>query len=166
MKFKEYVEKSKETMIYPTEKELISCMTLGIIEEYAEVEEEIGYHMFAGNTYHTKILAELGDLCFYVFNLCDHFDYVPYNETGECFTLEIHAPKLAQVIKKVIRDDNYKLTNKKRADTFYWLMECAYSYILYVCEIHDFKLSEVLQYNVDKLQGRKKRNTIGGDGDR
>lgn len=172
MKFKEFVERSKDTMIYPSHKELITCMTFGIIEEHAEIEEVAHQELFhaqsfkQASTYREDVISELGDFCFYVFGLSHYFGYEPQNSTGEEFILHIHAPILAKIIKKTIRDDDYQLSDPNRIDKFKWVMDCALAYILYICKLHDLDLEHVLDYNVEKLQGRKSRNTISGDGER
>lgn len=165
MTIEEFALKSKETMIYKGHKELVTCMFCGILGEYKEVEYEINSQDSINNKLHkNKVLAELGDLAFYVYGLSSYYNYIPTGTTGECFCMDEHAPMLAEVIKKTIRDDDWCLRNEARVDSFKYIMETLHAYIIWVCEQYDFTLSEVLEYNVEKLQSRMKRGVIGGDG--
>lgn len=161
MNIKEFAEKSLDTMLYPTDKEKVSCLTLGLIEEYDEVQYELG----KGDVGTTTLISEIGDFAFYVYALGYHFGYLPSERfTGEVIEYEVHIPKLCKLIKKSIRDTNWQIEGSKRLDTFRYLMDVFHSTILDWCEMYELNLSDILSYNVEKLQDRKKRNVITGDG--
>lgn len=176
MNIVEFAEKSKETMLYPTNKEKISCLTLGIIEEWGEVQHEINnlydvlYGLHADETKvleaEQKLLGELGDFCFYVYGLSFHYRYKPVAVQGEHIMFDVDIPELSQIIKKTIRDNAWELVNEDYKIRFQHTMNVFHSGILEICDDWGFNLSDVLSYNVEKLQGRKNRGTLRGDGER
>jgi NTP pyrophosphatase (non-canonical NTP hydrolase) len=75
-------------------------------------------------------------------------------ETGE----------LINKIKKIIRDDNNKLTDERKEQIKQELGDTMW-YIAMICEETGLNLDEVMEYNNKKLLGRTERGTINGDGD-
>jgi hypothetical protein len=63
-------------------------------------------------------------------------------------------------------DDNGMMVNPNRIANFKYVLDLLHSYIIDICNEHGFNLSDVLSYNVEKLQGRMSRGTILGDGER
>ena len=165
LNIKEFVEKSQETMIYRTDDVKAHCLFAGILEEYAEVDHELD-RLFHGETDDTSdLIGELGDFCFKVYNLGCHFGYIDFEYIGDdCFDFEIHVPILAKVSKKTARDDNGKLVNPDRIANFKYVMDLLHTFIIDVCADHNLNLSDVLSYNVEKLQSRLKRGVLSGEG--
>lgn len=75
------------------------------------------------------------------------------------------AGEVANIVKKVIRDDGKVLTPEKKeklvdelGDVFWYLARFA--------QMLDVPMSEMLKRNHDKLESRLERNKIGGSGDK
>ena len=83
--------------------------------------------------------------------------YTTLGLTGE-------AGEVANKLKKVLRDEGGKLTGARKyelamelGDVYWYLARCA--------DELGYSLSDIAQWNVDKLNDRKKRGVIGGSGD-
>jgi hypothetical protein len=161
----EYVTGVKDTMIYPTHKETLACITLGLIEEFYESEDVCMQYDLRMGSDNEDLISELGDLLYYTAALCDYWDYVP-NVVGKLFFAEKHIPMLAKCINKVIRDDNYEMVNPKRIEEYHTVMDALYSYIVEECILLCIPISEVMIKNREKLLKRKESGTIKGDGDK
>lgn len=75
-------------------------------------------------------------------------------ETGE----------VAEKIKKIIRDEDGIMTDKKKQDIVKELGDVLW-YVSQCCEELDISLEEVGLMNIAKLSSRKERNKINGSGD-
>lgn len=74
------------------------------------------------------------------------------------------AGEVAEKVKKLCRDDNCVLTDVKKTE----LMKEAGDVLWYLAAIATelgVTLQDIAWMNIDKLQSRKERNTIGGNGD-
>ena len=74
------------------------------------------------------------------------------------------AGELANKIKKVVRDDNGKLTSEKREEISHEMGDVMW-YIAQLSTELGIKLSNIAAANIVKLSSRKKRNKIHGSGD-
>lgn len=74
------------------------------------------------------------------------------------------AGEIANKVKKIIRDDNMELTEKKRQELKDELGDLFW-YLARTCEEVGLNPSEVMQMNLDKLFDRKERGVIQGSGD-
>jgi len=90
-------------------------------------------------------------------NLGNNFIYPTLGLCGE-------AGEVAEKIKKIIRDENNQLTlktkdklKKELGDVFWYLANLA-------TELN-ISLEDIAKENIKKLQSRKDRNKIHGDGD-
>lgn len=90
-------------------------------------------------------------------NWFNNLVYVTLGLTGE-------AGEAAEVIKKVLRNDCGKLTEEARQKLKYELGDVLY-YLARVAAEAGFPLSEIAQGNVEKLEDRKKRDVLCGEGD-
>ncbi len=72
--------------------------------------------------------------------------------------------EVAEKIKKVIRDDNFEITEERR-ETLKKEIGDVLWYMAQLCTELDLSLEEVARLNIDKLQSRKKRDVLHGDGD-
>jgi hypothetical protein len=145
----------------------------GELTEYLEVTDTSGAPTEA-------MKKELGDLCYSLAMLPDSFGLTvtylgaPYLVPTEYRfqrygNLQDDGPscvgKMQEVLKKIIRDDNWKLTNEDRKNSFLYYLSSLYTYVVTECEIMNWNLSDVLILNVEKLQDRLSRGKILGDGD-
>ncbi|MEK7550760.1 MAG: nucleoside triphosphate pyrophosphohydrolase family protein [Patescibacteria group bacterium] len=90
-------------------------------------------------------------------NIGKNFIYPTIGLVGE-------AGEIANKVKKIIRDDNSKITKEKRDE----LMGEIGDVMWYVSQLSSelgLKLSEVAKHNVDKLSSRHIRGKIKGSGD-
>lgn len=73
MKLKDYQEKSKRTLNYNlTENEMLSNMIFGIVGETGEVVDILKKYLYQGHELNIEHIAEeLGDIMFYIVNLCN-----------------------------------------------------------------------------------------------
>ncbi len=74
------------------------------------------------------------------------------------------AGEIAEKMKKIIRDHSGDLEGQRDnlkaelGDVLWYVAVCAHEF--------GFELSEVAEFNLDKLADRKKRGVLGGEGDR
>lgn len=73
--------------------------------------------------------------------------------------------EVCNLIKKIYRDDNGVITDERRtklkdeiSDTFWYLAS--------LCSDLGFNMSDIAQYNIEKLQSRKQKGTLKGSGER
>lgn len=74
------------------------------------------------------------------------------------------AGELQGKVKKVLRDDEFVVTEDKRLAMLAELGDTLW-YIAQMANELDAKLEDVAQANLDKLFSRKERGVIGGSGD-
>ena len=74
------------------------------------------------------------------------------------------AGEVANKIKKLIRDDNSKISEDKREELAYELGDVLW-YVAQLSTELGLKLSEVVVMNQDKLKSRKEREKLKGSGD-
>jgi NTP pyrophosphatase (non-canonical NTP hydrolase) len=76
--------------------------------------------------------------------------------------LASEAGEVAGVVKKKIRDNTYSLEYKQKMKKE---MGDCFWYLARLCDELDLSIQEVLEANVDKLQSRKQRDKLTGEGD-
>ena len=74
------------------------------------------------------------------------------------------AGETADKIKKIIRDKEGKLSQEARAEVLKELGDVLW-YLGSIARYLDAPLSEVAKMNLEKLESRKRRNLISGEGD-
>ena len=74
------------------------------------------------------------------------------------------AGEIAEKIKKVIRDNNYIVTEEKKQELIKELGDVLWYMAQFATEL-DFSLEEVAVKNIEKLFSRKERNVLSGSGD-
>jgi NTP pyrophosphatase (non-canonical NTP hydrolase) len=67
-------------------------------------------------------------------------------------------------IKKIIRDNNGRITHENVAEIKKELGDCLW-YIASMCDSLGLKMEDVATGNIEKLQGRRDRGTLHGSGD-
>lgn len=84
-------------------------------------------------------------------------EYVTDGLTGE-------AGEFAGEVKKALRDDGGLITADRQDKLFKELGDVMW-YVAMICNELNFKLSDVLDYNLTKLADRKERDKLSGSGD-
>ncbi len=74
------------------------------------------------------------------------------------------AGELQGKVKKILRDDNFIITDEKREAILAELGDTLW-YVCRVAQELGADLSDVAQANVDKLLDRRERDVLGGSGD-
>ena len=74
------------------------------------------------------------------------------------------AGEIANTVKKILRDSSGNLQESVREDLIYELGDVLW-YIAALATDLNVELSEVANKNIEKLNSRKNRGTIGGSGD-
>lgn len=90
-------------------------------------------------------------------NIINNLNYFTLGLAGE-------AGEIANKVKKVIRDNDGEITEEQKLKIAAELGD-VFWYLVGLCRIMGVKPSTVLAGNINKLQDRKKRGTIGGSGD-
>ncbi|MFA5080619.1 MAG: nucleoside triphosphate pyrophosphohydrolase family protein [Candidatus Paceibacterota bacterium] len=90
-------------------------------------------------------------------NLDSNFIYPTLGLVGE-------AGEVAEKIKKVIRDDNYQISEEKRVELAKELGDVLW-YIANLSKELGLSLEDVANKNLEKLKSRQQRNELGGSGD-
>jgi NTP pyrophosphatase (non-canonical NTP hydrolase) len=171
MKIKDYQDGARSTAIYPTEAK-IAYPVLGLVGEIGELEARFQISEWD----EVAIKGEIGDVLWYCANLCSDLQMM----LTDCLDLDMHAdfskinPEnlyvddviveiglIAEAAKKIIRDG--ALEKKKE------IIRNRIGRILVHLQslARDCKstLEEIAAANLDKLQGRKDRGTLQGDGE-
>lgn len=156
----------------------------GLVAEVGELTEV--FYEFDGVTPDMRPLshlrAEVGDVMWFVSLLADHFGYAL---AGERFFHDIeweleeddqkydtdtvmtellrNCGIISGMYAKGVRDNGGEIREKDLEDLITnivaigaWALQLGYD--------HGLEVSDILDYNIDKLLGRKERGTIGGDG--
>jgi len=87
----------------------------------------------------------------------EELQYIALGLAGE-------AGEVANLIKKVVRDDGKVLTEEKRDKLIAELGDCFW-YLARFSQAIKIPISTILQLNHDKLEDRLNRNVIQGSGD-
>ena len=179
MDFNTYIEKTRETAVYPENYER-DYVIHGLVDELGElmrISQEVqgSVDKDIGSTTHvTQVCKEMGDAMWYLARLADHFNFdliehfeepheVEMNlEEGQARVQEafLQAAKINGFQKKSVRDDADKVSHIEAAaaNILFELRKAAHHFGL-------FDLRVVMRRNIEKLFDRKARNVIHGDGD-
>lgn len=168
--FKDYIEFTKTTAVYPKDK-AIEYLALGMVDEFGEFVEKLEQ----GSVY--KICDELSDVCWYVAQLCDilntdlsnmrfSIDYVDsYLDTDSVehcvYKMNSYMATICGCIKKVIRDENtdkIPIINEHLIHILNTLSKLS-------TQVGGYNLKNILEINVAKLSDRQDRGVLKGDGD-
>jgi len=90
-------------------------------------------------------------------NLGNNFIYPTLGLVGE-------AGEVAEKIKKVIRDDNYQISDEKRVEIVKEVGDVLW-YIANLSVELGISLEDVAAKNLEKLKSRQQRNELKGSGD-
>lgn len=90
-------------------------------------------------------------------NLGKNFIYPTLGLAGE-------AGEVAEKIKKILRDDNGIISEKKKNEIIYELGDVLW-YVSQLCKELNVPMDDVAALNIEKLSSRKDRKEISGSGD-
>lgn len=90
-------------------------------------------------------------------NLGNNFIYPTLGLVGE-------SGEVAEKIKKVIRDDDYQISDEKRAEIIKEVGDVLW-YVANLSAELGISLEDVAQGNLEKLKSRQQRNELKGSGD-
>lgn len=167
-----YSQQAATSAVYPTDA-ADWYLALGIADEAGEV---MGKLVDGGKP--SEILAECGDVLWYASQLARHHglnlkelvrDALLSYESGDhsvvaaCAVIAAQAGSVAGVTKKVLRGDRITPSDvRRRIGVSIGLVFLA---VHTIAEKYGSSLQTVMQQNLDKLEDRKARGVIRGDGD-
>lgn len=175
MKINEYQKLARSTAIYPGK-----CIypALGLVGECGEFVEKLFY----GGCSKEGLLKEAGDILWYMANLthdcghrlsiclgCSvfHHQCVKQSNTADLYVqLMIDTGRIAEIIKKTIRDNQGVVPEEEKTEILN-LLRKIYSTVGYFVYLRtgELTLEMAAIMNVKKLQSRKERDKLKGDGD-
>lgn len=164
MNWKQYTEKALSTSIHNTREKKITCCLFGLLGESNEYIEKIK----SDGIDKDEIKKELGDIFWYLAVLCSELDiiepeYLVHRYVHFSYLYKYNS-KLQELMKKNYRDFNYSF-NTVYQNAIKEYIDLIYTTLLREIEYYNWKLSDILQINIDKLQSRKERNVLKGEGD-
>lgn len=179
MLFSEYTETIDRFAIYPNAGEgkslgLTYC-TLGLLGETSETVNLTG-----NEGTNEDLFFELGDCAWYTARMLVELETMMEGlglEPGEGETnpmiqppsegMIVTAGRIAEHVKKMLRgdDEGSKEAKENRINKLLTLLDHYYVYLRRRAEDNGFNFEEILQANVDKLDSRKERKVLKGDGD-
>lgn len=163
----EYKLATRETAIYPKEVAL-PYLVLGLTGEIGEL-----LHANSDN-----LVKEAGDVCWYAFRIIDEchvaisggWEYKEADTPADSPMLRytvgtyVHVSRLAEIAKKVIRDNNGKIPENK-IDDILDNVTAVLGILQSIIELYGLTLEQCAIANIEKLMSRKSRNVIQGSGD-
>ena len=125
-------------------------------EKIVEIQKEFGDVLW----YLSQCCSELGIDLYDTFHTSCHFKY----SKGTIDDMVVRASRIAEIVKKVIRDKDGVSDNdtvKAILEELSNISDCLKN----VLEAYDVDIHVVAQQNIDKLFSRKERGTLQGSGD-
>jgi len=153
----------------------LSYLVMGIVEEVGEIFEFIvKKETFNENEYILEqTIKESGDLLWYITAICNEINFslerlmqyakVKKNKHISNNSLLIYLGNLSGAVKKMIRDDYEKITDKK-SDLIINNLCYILMFVLQLCDENNVKFKVVLEINAKKIKDRQKRGTLKGSG--
>lgn len=145
----------------------LAYVALGLAGETSELLEKVAADDTLG------IAAEAGDVLWYCSRFhreCRIDPTLTFGSDGHdeptdpMVALVIAAGRIAELVKKAIRDDSGALTDARRGALIESLGRLAAAWLA-LHAAHGLDPGATAQANVDKLLGRMRRDTIAGSGD-
>lgn len=155
----EYQARAVATAIYPRE-HAIAYPALGLIGELSEFQ--LAY-IAAEPDYTEDLVKEAGDVCWYCANLCNDLGVELQSlsfRRGADLPSFMFVGQFCEQVKKYIRDGN-KNKQEYILDFVEHVMSALASRLSEFC----ISLNTALTTNLEKLESRKERGTLQGDGD-
>tara|TARA_Y100000780_G_C13500731_1_gene345981 strand:- start:2 stop:544 length:543 start_codon:yes stop_codon:yes gene_type:complete len=153
----------------------LSYLVMGIVEEVGEIFEFIvKKETLNENEYILEqTIKESGDLLWYITAICNEINFslerlmqytkVKKNKHISNNSLLIYLGNLSGAVKKMIRDDYEKITDKK-SDLIINNLCYILMFVLQLCDENNVKFKVVLEINAKKIKDRQKRGTLKGSG--
>lgn len=177
-----YQIEAKLTAVYPMSGKAQGLVytTLGLNGEAGEVAGEVLDYFMApslmNDEVRTRIVKELGDVLWYLamtatelnFNLnvlvdTDMEAFFTTTLAWECLRLNKTTGRVAELVKKAIRDDDGQVSEDRR-DRIAIELQATLRALRGVCFLLGVELLEVAQANLDKLVRRKQEEKLQGEG--
>lgn len=161
MKLDDYQIKAMETAVYPNVGNNIFYPILGLIGEFGEVLEA----KLLG-TSRDDLLSELGDVGWYISRVCTELG-IKLSDVST--TQDVEDPtlvlcRLAEITKKVMRDNNSEVTSV-HVEKYKPLLAIMFMELQRQVAAADSTIEEICELNIQKLFDRKERNKLQGSGD-
>eukprot|EP00092_Neocalanus_flemingeri_P000143 GFUD01000150.1.p1 GENE.GFUD01000150.1~~GFUD01000150.1.p1 ORF type:complete len:175 (+),score=64.29 GFUD01000150.1:57-581(+) len=142
--------------------------TVGLVEEVAELTEELDRFSKGQENDNDLVVSEVGDVCWYLYALCNSLDDISPVLSSSCppdipqtdisVTLLSACGKLCGSIKKWSRGD-------QSWDLFKPRIQRGVSDLLKLVEmISPVPLEVAMEKNIEKIKGRRARGVVKGDG--
>ena len=151
----------------------LSYLVMGIVEEVGEIFEFIVKKETFNEYILEQIIKESGDLLWYITAICNEINFslerlmqyakVKKNKHISNNSLLIYLGNLSGAVKKMIRDDYEKITDKK-SDLIINNLCYILMFVLQLCDENNVKFKVVLEINAKKIKDRQKRGTLKGSG--
>lgn len=168
MNFQEYTRLARQTAVYP---EQYKCVypAMGLVDEMAEFIEKYSAWDYDTDDCPTtdEVIDELSDIMWYYAIYCDDnkLDMATFFETRDMYPntdyVFMQCGKLLGATKKAMRDTQLPVSALK---VWEYLDNIA-GFINGWCLDLGVTVEEVMEINIKKLQDRKARNVIKGEGD-
>jgi hypothetical protein len=148
-----YIQWTDTTAVYPKDREQ-EYLRLGLLSEVGEVAGVLKRRVRDGEVAPDKLLAEMGDLLWYLARL--HRDKQTWSEAAigleaSGFGSDMSSLADTETLVQIASLDGGPVATITR--------------FLHLLHRHDLSLEQLIENNSAKLEGRKQRNTIHGAGD-
>lgn len=182
----DYLKFTRTTAIYP-KNQAHAYLGLAICDEIGELVEKMsplrsivfGASMAKNNKIGQGVLKESGDVAYYIARCCDEYDHdfdrliASAGYIGEASlpcaldALIIAGSKIAGREKKAMRDgaswnEGQRVQNEI---TILEQLQIAWGALAVICRFFGFSMEHVMFVNREKLEDRRDRGVIQGDGD-
>lgn len=187
MNISEYAEKARSVKVYPA---AFTYPALGLAGEIGEVLDKITSCSHHSNVSKDDVVKEIGDALWYVVNTAadaglsfnDIVDGMTGGLRADNFTeanaqikrridtrsslvkLPIHAGRIAEVAKKMIRDSDGVMPENKLPivkESLVEILVCLFD----IADLWSINFDDVARANINKLFSRKARGVLQGSGD-
>lgn len=169
--FNDYQRRAITTKIYANEVG-IPYIALGIVGEVGEFIEKLWNNENEEDILLTK---EVGDIYWYLAgffselnsNMGEHIQYtnVLLEDDKVIEIITLNPSKIAELTKKYLRDEYPNNMSTNRFEKIVNIIQDLHDALYTLCINYDINLEEILETNIVKLQSRKERGVLGGDGD-
>jgi len=141
--------------------------TVGLVEEVAELVEEIDQFQLKKNGDKSEIVSEVGDVCWYLYALCNSLTGItPIPSTSEdTSALEADSRSILSACGKLCGSIKKWSRGDKSWDIFQPRIQKEVSDLLQlVVLISSVPLEVAMKKNIEKIRERRVRGVVKGDG--
>ena len=161
MTLETYQTAADTTAMHPNKGNNLFYPVLGLIGEWGEATAAR-----TNGTTEKDILLEHGDILWYLSTVCTELQ-ISLSEIADSKTADtpiIILGQIAEVVKKLMRDDNSVVTDKHR-ELLKPLLAKLFFIVKVTVESYGSTIADIANMNIQKLADRKARNVIQGNGD-